>query len=186
MSEEPGQEMKRERIALIGFRGIGKSTLAAPLAARLSMRLISLDSLIELQEGRSIEAIVNENGWDRFRGLEEAALAALAGQTGILVDTGGGVLEGKDKALSEKKMELLQENYFCIYLRMNTDAILRRLEEAGTNATRVSLGGETPRQTLERRAPWYEEASDVIVDIDQLNPDEAVDKIIQNMEKANA
>ena len=51
-----------KRVVLIGFRGVGKSTLAKTLAAQLSVPLISTDAQIEAVTGMPISQFVAANG----------------------------------------------------------------------------------------------------------------------------
>jgi XRE family aerobic/anaerobic benzoate catabolism transcriptional regulator len=62
------------RIALIGLRGAGKSTLGAMLAERLQVPFIELDRLIEEQAGVSLSVIFDLRGQSGFRRLERQCL----------------------------------------------------------------------------------------------------------------
>lgn len=181
---KPSIALKHEKIALIGFRGVGKSTLAALLSAELEIEAVSLDESIEAAEGRPIAEIVEEKGWNYFRELEAGALQEMAQRERLLLDTGGGVLEGAEKSFSKEKAEVLINNFFVIYIRLSAKPLMKRLEEAGLNSSRPPLGGETPEETFQRRAPWYEGAAHLIVDIDGLSPKKAVDKVLQEINES--
>ena len=58
-------------VALVGYRGTGKSTVAERLAARLSMQWVDADHELETEAGRSITEIFAEQGESVFRDLEE-------------------------------------------------------------------------------------------------------------------
>jgi XRE family aerobic/anaerobic benzoate catabolism transcriptional regulator len=65
---------RRRRIALIGLRGAGKSTLGAYLAERLEAPFLELDRLIERASGVSLSAIFDLYGQSGFRRLERRCL----------------------------------------------------------------------------------------------------------------
>jgi shikimate kinase len=65
------------RIVLTGFMCAGKTTIARALAARLNCAMLDTDAALSAREGRSIEAILEEDGEPRFRQLEQDALRAV-------------------------------------------------------------------------------------------------------------
>lgn len=65
---------RRGRVALIGLRGAGKSTLGAMLAERLDVPFLELDRLIEQESGVSLSAIFDLYGQSGFRRLERRCL----------------------------------------------------------------------------------------------------------------
>jgi shikimate kinase len=79
-------------ITLVGYRGTGKTTVAAALAARLGCEWVDADVVLEERVGTSIAALVRERGEATFRDEESTILAELlASCTGVLA-TGGGVV----------------------------------------------------------------------------------------------
>jgi XRE family transcriptional regulator, aerobic/anaerobic benzoate catabolism transcriptional regulator len=82
-----------ERIALIGLRGAGKSTLGAALAARLRVPFIELDRLIEEQSGLTLDLVFDFHGQAGFRRLELQCLEAVLRQHDrFVLATGGGLV----------------------------------------------------------------------------------------------
>lgn len=79
-------------IALVGFMGSGKSTVAPLLARRLGWSCVDLDAEIERGERRSIAEIFATDGESHFRELERHALSALIEADGArtVIATGGG------------------------------------------------------------------------------------------------
>ena len=65
---------RRSRIALIGLRGGGKSTVGAALAERLAVPFIELDREVERFAGTSLGKIFEMFGHDTFRRAERDAL----------------------------------------------------------------------------------------------------------------
>jgi XRE family aerobic/anaerobic benzoate catabolism transcriptional regulator len=87
---EPG---RRGRIALIGLRGAGKSTLGALLAERLACRFIELDKEVEAEAGAPLAAIFDLYGQGGFRRLERRCLdEVIARHPRAVIATGGGIV----------------------------------------------------------------------------------------------
>ncbi len=68
------EQMRRMRIALIGMRGAGKSTLGAKLAADTNYRFVELDSEIERNTGMPLGEIFSLYGQSGFRAIERRTL----------------------------------------------------------------------------------------------------------------
>jgi shikimate kinase len=82
-------------IYLVGFMGVGKSTVGRALAARLGWEFADTDALVESAEGRTVEAIFRASGEGRFREAEWDALRSLGGRKQLVVATGGGLFLGR-------------------------------------------------------------------------------------------
>ncbi len=84
---------RRRRIALVGLRGAGKSTLGALLARRLEVPFIELDGEIEAASGMTLSEIFDLYGQAGFRRLERQALErVLASQRAFVLATGGSIV----------------------------------------------------------------------------------------------
>lgn len=79
------------KIALTGFMGVGKSSVARHLALLLECERLDLDSFIEIHEKRRIYEIIDEDGIEGYRAIESAALATVLSQKDAqIVSLGGG------------------------------------------------------------------------------------------------
>jgi XRE family aerobic/anaerobic benzoate catabolism transcriptional regulator len=84
---------RRRRIALIGLRGAGKSTLGAMLAERMACPFVELDKEIEAEAGASLAAIFDLYGQGGFRRLERHCLQRIITQNSrTVIATGGGIV----------------------------------------------------------------------------------------------
>jgi len=89
----PSRETRRGRIALIGLRGGGKSTIGKLLGSELGMPFIELDREIERQSGMALGEMFEMFGQETFRRMERAALeAVLAGNERFVLATGGSLV----------------------------------------------------------------------------------------------
>jgi shikimate kinase len=79
------------KLAITGFMGVGKSSVARHLAQRLRVKWVDLDRAIEVHEKRSVAEIINAAGVDAYRAVETANLERVLteGQVRIL-SLGGG------------------------------------------------------------------------------------------------
>ena len=80
------------RVTLVGYRGTGKSTVAALLAGRLGCAWLDADAALEERLGTTIAALVRERGEPAFRDAEETLLRELLDSCAGVLATGGGVV----------------------------------------------------------------------------------------------
>jgi shikimate kinase len=164
------------RIALIGYRGTGKSTIAKILAGKLNMELVELDQLIDQHAGENIPEIVAKFGWDKFRSLETELLADAIKKDNTVFDLGGGVVE------REENRKLIKENCSVVWLKANPEVIIKRIKDA---LHRPSLTGKTfveeVPEVLARREPLYRSIAKVEIDTAAKTPEQLADLIIQKL-----
>lgn len=83
--------MNDTRIALTGFMGVGKSSVARHLGQMLRCRRIDLDHVIEHTDGRRVVDIIDADGIDSYRRLETQCLRDVLGDsTSRILSLGGG------------------------------------------------------------------------------------------------
>ena len=79
------------RVALTGFMGVGKSSVARHLSQILRCKRVDLDLLIEDGEGSKIAAIIDADGIDHYRALETAYLDRFLNESDArILSLGGG------------------------------------------------------------------------------------------------
>src|SRR2546429_3478664 len=100
------------RIALIGLRGAGKSTLGAKLAQSLNLPFVELDREVEKEAGAPLGEVFAMYGQDAFRRFERRALERVLGEHPQAVIATGGSL-GTDPGT----YELLLERCRSIWLK---------------------------------------------------------------------
>jgi len=161
-------------IVLIGYRGTGKSSVGEILAARLGMPYIGMDGEIVKRGGMSIPEIVGKSGWPEFRDRETGLARELAARDGVIIDTGGGIIERPEN------MEALGKNARIFWLKAEVATIVSRIQG---NSDRPPLtAGKTftdeVAEVLERRTPRYRSAAHYEIDTDDLTPEQIADRII--------
>jgi XRE family aerobic/anaerobic benzoate catabolism transcriptional regulator len=88
---------RARRIALIGLRGAGKSTLGARLAAKLDCPFIELDRMIEQEYGASLPMLIELSGLTTFRRYERTCLErVVAEHKRAVIATAGGIVSNAE------------------------------------------------------------------------------------------
>ena len=108
-------------VALVGLPGAGKSAVGRRLGQRLGMPFVDSDQVIEQKIGCSIRDYFDQEGEEKFRDLEEVAIAELAASASGVVATGGGAV------LREANRKLLRGHFHVFYLRSSPEDLFRRL-----------------------------------------------------------
>jgi XRE family aerobic/anaerobic benzoate catabolism transcriptional regulator len=114
------------RVALIGLRGAGKSTLGEKLARLLEVPFVELDKEVEKEAGAKLGEVFGLYGQDAFRRFERRALERVLNQHArAVIATGGGLVT--DPAT----YQLLQERCFCIWLKASPQEHMARVIAQG-------------------------------------------------------
>jgi XRE family aerobic/anaerobic benzoate catabolism transcriptional regulator len=97
----PGSADRARRIALVGLRGAGKSTLGRMLAKHIGFSFIELDRLVEEDYGARIPDLIEMAGTATFRRHERSALDRIVAthDTAIITTAGGIVANPETYAL---------------------------------------------------------------------------------------
>jgi len=148
------------RVALIGLRGAGKSTLGARLARELGCAFVELDREIESEAGTSLSEIFLLYGQAGYRRYERRCLErVLENYDRVVIATGGSIVS------ETATYDLLLSTCYTVWLRAAPEEHMARVVAQGD--TRPMAGNEEVmddlRRILEGRATLYGQA-DVIVD----------------------
>ncbi|GJD62897.1 helix-turn-helix transcriptional regulator [Methylobacterium frigidaeris] len=113
-----------QRVALIGLRGAGKSTLGRILAERMGWTFVELNREIERENGLSVAEIFAIYGQETYRRLEQGALRRLAERPGPMVlATGGGIVA------EPVTFDLLLSSFFTVWLKARPEEHIHRVRE---------------------------------------------------------
>ena len=120
------EDRHRQRIALIGLRGGGKSTLGALLAARLGVPFIELDREIERRSGASLSEIFEMFGQETFRRAEREALDEVLRQhRHFVIATSGSIVT------EPGTLERLLSSCFTVWVRAEPQDHMKRVMAQG-------------------------------------------------------
>lgn len=123
---EPSEDARRKRIALIGLRGGGKSTLGALLAERLGVPFIELDREIEQRSGATLSEIFEMFGQETFRRAEREALdEVLSRHPQFVIATSGSIVT------EPGTLERLLSSCFTVWVRAEPQEHMKRVMAQG-------------------------------------------------------
>lgn len=161
-------------IILIGFMGCGKSTIGIRLSYRMKQPMLDTDKYIERTNGCTISEIFEKEGEQSFRDKETGLLLDLKNQRikDNIISTGGGM------PLREINRSYLKSLGVVVWLRIKPETVYERLKG---DTTRPLLQSENPYERIcemmNSRYEAYEEASDVIVDVDGKTIERIMDEV---------
>jgi len=128
---------RARRVALVGLRGAGKSTLGRMLAQHLGWPFIELDRLVEEDYGASIPDLIEMAGTATFRRHERSALDRIVtAHDAAVITTAGGIVSN-------------QETYALLLRRTHTVWIKARPED---HMSRVMAQGDFRPMAQNREA----------------------------------
>jgi shikimate kinase len=81
-----------KNLVLVGFMGSGKTEAGKLAAARLGMKFVDMDEIIEQRHNQTISRIFETKGEAHFRQQERALVRELAAEEGRVIATGGGIV----------------------------------------------------------------------------------------------
>ncbi len=151
---------RQSRIALIGLRGAGKSTLGRMLAEARGLAFHELDREIERDAGMEMAEMFEIHGQAGYRRLERAALERLIAEPGgAVIAAGGGIVAER------ATYGLLLAHCFTVWLRASPEDHMRRVIGQG-DLRPMADNRQAMRDLkaiLESRGKLYEQA-DAILD----------------------
>jgi len=157
-------------ISLIGMPAVGKSTVGIVLAKMAGLDFLDTDLLIQKKEGRTLQNIVNQDGYLHLRKIEEDIIVSLKAKS-CVVSTGGSAIYSKR---SMANLALLGSR---IYLKSDIKTLEKRISALPARGI-ASDPQQKFQQIYTERTPLYEEHSDYIVDVTKRNPEAIAIKII--------
>ncbi|SET11496.1 shikimate kinase [Marinobacter segnicrescens] len=157
-------------LVFIGMPGSGKSTVGVLVAKRLGMGFVDTDLLIQQESGRTLQEIVDQDGYQALRKIEEQVLLKLTVDNHV-ISTGGSAV------YSDAAMKHLKVNGTVVFLDIPLDVVVERIGD-------YSLRGisRRPDQSLselfEERFALYTRYADVTVNGAGLTHDEVCEAVL--------
>lgn len=171
---------RRGRIALIGLRGAGKSTLGAMLAEQMEVPFLELDRLIEQESGVGLSAIFDLYGQGGFRRLERRCLdEVIERYPRFVLATGGSLVS--EPATFERLLTMC----YTVWLRATPEEHMQRVIAQGDMRpmadNRESMSDL--KRILEVREPLYRKA-DLTIDTSNVSPEKTADLLLQSVRES--
>lgn len=164
-----------DRILLVGMMGAGKTTVGRATGALLGWPYFDNDELLARAVGKSTRQVQEQDGEAALRRAESRSLdVALTEGTPLIAGVAGGIVT------DPLDCDRLRSGGFVVWLRAPLGVLARRV--AGTNRPWL---GDSPLVTLEHlyagREALYASVADLIVDVDQRDPDQIARLIIASL-----
>lgn len=172
---EPAPAGRNRRIALIGLRGGGKSTIGRLLAEQLNIPFVELDREVERRSGATLSEIFDMFGQETFRRAEREALdEVLREHPQFVIATSGSIVT------EPGTLELLLASCFTVWVRAEPDEHMQRVMAQGDMRPMAN----SPRamqdllSILRSREPLYSRA-DVALTTTGKTPDQNLAELLR-------
>ncbi|HEX8173086.1 MAG TPA: helix-turn-helix transcriptional regulator [Thermoanaerobaculia bacterium] len=172
---------RASRIALVGLRGAGKTTIGAAIAKARKTRFYELDREIERVSGTALPSIIELYGQAAYRRYELQALQELLAQhPRFVVATGGSIVA------ETATYELLLRNCFTVWVRTKPEEHMRRVLAQGDlrPVSQAGAGSERAmddlRRILAERSELYGRA-DLVLDTSGRNVEKSVRELLKQL-----
>jgi XRE family aerobic/anaerobic benzoate catabolism transcriptional regulator len=171
-----------ERIALIGLRGAGKSSVGVRLAERLDLPFVELDRVVEQEAGITLQEVIKLYGQAGYRNLELRCLErVIETHSCMVLATGGGIVT------EPTTYELLLRAFRTVWLQADPELHFSRvMEQNDARIARPSMHKEAMdniHRSLEARHSLYRMA-DMAIDTSNMSVSEVADQIAEIREQS--
>lgn len=176
---------RHRNVTLIGMMGVGKTTIGRHVARRLGRAFVDTDRIIQVETGRSIADIFEQDGQEAFRDLEQVVIARVAAVPRQIIAVGGGAV------LRPANVEALHAGGDIVLLDAPVSLLATRVRRGQASGGRPLLGGDAASaggdvvDAVERltalwaeRADRYAAACDHRVDSGHRPPRAVADEIV--------
>jgi len=175
----PDGDSRRERIALVGLRGAGKSTLGERLAHELRLPFVELDREIEREAGLPLSELFSMYGPPGFRRLERRCLERVLNEYDrAVIAVGGGIVS------DEETYELLLARCHTVWVKASPEEHMARVVAQGDlrPMAHSAEAMDELKQLLQSREALYQRA-DAVVDTSGLGIEAAFDRLRGSVER---
>ncbi|MCD8090832.1 MAG: shikimate kinase [Clostridiales bacterium] len=158
-------------IILIGMPGVGKSTIGVVLAKRLGYDFIDGDLLIQREEKKLLQDIIEEKGLEGFKEVENKINLGISCSRTVIA-TGGSAVYGKEA------MEHFKEIGRIVFLHLSCSALENRLGDLNKRGVAIKKG-QTLSDLYDERLPIYKKYAEITVNCNR----KSIRKIVWEIEK---
>jgi shikimate kinase len=176
-SPADGHIMTRDKsnIILIGMPGSGKSTVGILLAKQAGRDFIDTDVLIQRAQGRSLQDIVDHDGYLVLRRIEEDILLNLDVHNHVIATGGSAVY-------SSSAMEHLKAHGIAVFLQVDLPTLKARVSDYETRGL-AKRSDQSLDDLFVERCALYRRYADITIDCIGLSHEEVCIRIIKELKK---
>jgi len=143
------------------------------LAKQTARGFIDTDVIIQTSQGRSLQDIVDRDGYMVLRRLEEETLLRISFSNHVIATGGSAVY-------SEAAMVRLKSDGFIVFLDTDLPTLKTRIHDFGTRGLAKSPG-QSLDDLYRERLPLYRKHADLVVECRNLSHEEVCAKIIEEL-----
>ena len=165
----------KTNLVLIGMPGSGKSTIGVILAKRTSRDFVDTDVVIQSHEHRSLQDIVDSDGYMALREIEEKWVTSLNLEDTVIA-TGGSVV------YSDKSMTHLARNGTIIFLNVTLEVLKMRISDYDQRGI-ARRPDQSFEELFEERSVLYRRYADITIACDTINQDQVCSAILDALDK---
>lgn len=162
-----------KNIILIGMPGSGKSTAGVLLAKKTAMQFLDTDLLIQADEGRALQEIVDTQGYMELRRIEEKCLLKVKCVNHV-ISTGGSAV------YSERAMKHLKQDGIAVFLDVNIKTLLSRINDFDTRGI-AKRKDQSFEDLFMERLVLYKQYADITIDSSKMSAEQASTEIAQKL-----
>lgn len=163
----------KSNIVLIGMPGSGKSTVGTILAKLTSMNFFDTDILIQTREHRTLQDIVDNEGYMVLRRIEERILLALTCKDYVIATGGSAVY-------SHPAMERLRSDGVIVFLDADLATLRSRVRDYSTRGL-AKRPDQSFADLFEERVALYTKYADITISFSGLGHEEVCAAIIDRL-----
>lgn len=158
-------------ITLIGMSGVGKSRIGRLLSKKLNYAFIDIDAIIEKDNGKKLQKIIDFLGDKEFLKLEEKAIMSIGQISNSVISPGGSSI------YSDSAMLFLKSISKIAFLNASLQELKRRPVDFSERGI-IGLKEKGLAALFKERLPLYKKYADVTIDLKDFNKDSIAELII--------
>lgn len=160
----------KKNIVLIGMPGSGKSTAGVILAKMLGMHFLDTDILIQADQEKTLQDIVDQEGHMALREIEEKVLLKIDLENHVIA-TGGSA------AYSHAAMTHLQKDGIIIFLHADLNALKKRIKNYETRGL-AKRRDQSLEDLFHERLTLYRRYADITIENSFISQEQVCEQIV--------
>ena len=165
----------KPNITLIGMPGAGKSTTGIILAKLMSFGFIDTDVLIQTNQRKSLQDILDDSDHMNLRRIEEEEILKIRVKEHVIA-TGGSVV------YSQTAMEHMGNNSVIVFLKADYDILKKRIKNFEYRGI-AKAPDQTFIELYKERQPLYEKYAQLTIECNNIFQEEAAELIAEKLKK---
>jgi len=163
---------RKSNLVLIGMPGSGKSTVGVILAKKTSRDFADTDVLIQTSQQRTLQDIVDTDGYAVLKKIEQEVLLSLSIQNHVIATGGSAVY-------SDQAMTHLKSDGILIFLDVDLATLNSRVCDFGTRGI-AKRPDQSFAELFDERFALYTKYSDITIKCDGMTQEQVCERIIDS------